>query len=286
MSASASSLHPTLNNGDLSLGAHQLVVIAKPSPNRSYCQIASAFRSCCCSQGILNPCLNALRVLSDESNRIGILQELQFAAENDAADTSMTLPADDFYQSTSQKDADCRYPYIAATLVSSMATSCLDQEHADYHCELEAPFHAVKDVFPGVGDSLYKDCSTDTYAGVIDITDPCKPRYCFLYMDQKCIKCGLRWYGVMDDHMVEDLVPWDITDFTPLSCEDVLTVIEIDLGDKARSRTPSEDVEGLKALRKYPLIDIAALESRFRCPDSLSIPASDSSCYQRRRPCY
>lgn len=285
MSASASSLHPLVNSGDLSPGVHQLVVIAKPSPNRPYCQLASAFRSFCCPQGILKPCLNALRVLSDESNRIGIMQELQFAAEYEAVGASMNLPADDFYQSAGQKDADCQFPYITATLVSGMATCCLDQEHTDYHCELEAPFHAVKNVFPGVVNSLYDDCTTDILVGVIDITDLHKPRYCFLDMDQKCIKCGLWSYGLVDDHMVEGLVPWDITDYTPLPCE-VLTVMEIDSGDVVRSMNASEDVEGLEALRNYPMIDIAALESMFRCPNSLSIPASDSSCYQRRRPCY
>lgn len=286
MSSIGSNLHLTPNNGDLSSRVHQLVIIAKPSPNRPYCQLASAFRPFCCSQGIINPCLNALRVLSNETNRIGILQELQFAAEHDAAGASVTLPADSFYQSTNQKDADCRYPYITASLVSSMATCCLDQEHADHHCELEAPFHFVKNVFPGVRRFLYDDCTADTYVGVIDITDPRKPRYCFLDMDQKCIKCGLWWYGLVNDHIVEELVPWEITDYTPLSCEDFLSVMAIDSEDTVRSQNASEDMEGLEALRNYPVIDIAALESMFWCPNFLTIAASDPRCYQRQIQCY
>jgi len=266
MSAPVSTLHPALHNMDLSSRTHQLVVITKPSPDRPYCQIASAFHSCCCSRSILEPCLNVLRVLSDESKRVGILQELQFATEYEAVSARMTLPADDFYQMSGQKEADSRFPYITSALVSSMATCCLDQDHTGYHCSLEAPFHTVNNGCPAPGEPLYEDCITAITVGVIDITDPRKPRYCFLNMDKKCIKCGLWWYGLVNDNIMDELAPWDITDFKPLSCEAFLSGTAVDSDNTIRSRNEARDVEALEALRVYPLVDIAALASTFRCP--------------------
>lgn len=205
MAASASSNLPALSNTTTSSGAYQLVVIAKPSPDRPYRQLASATQLCLCTQSILIPCLKAVNALSDQRNRAAVLQELKFAADNQAAGADVKIPADVFYQTIDQKDAECRFPYIAATLVSSIATCCLDQEHAGYHCSLEKPFHTVNAGSVAPVDALYEDCGTDITitVGVVDITNPHEPRYCFLNMDKKCIKCGLWWYALVNDTIVD-----------------------------------------------------------------------------------
>ncbi|KAG8163325.1 hypothetical protein KVR01_006622 [Diaporthe batatas] len=289
MAASASASLPALSSTTASSGAYQLVVIAKPSPGHPYQQLASVIQSCPCAQSILNPCLKALRALSDESNRAGILQELKFAADYNVGGADVTTPADDFYQTTDRKDADCRFPYIAATLVSSMATCCLDQGHYGYDCSLETPFHAVKagPLLVTTGDTLYEDCGTDSAitVGVVDITNPDEPRYCFLNMDKKCIKCGLWWHGLVNDTIMDDLALWETTDYTPLSCDTLLQILDVGSDTAVSSQSEARGVEASEALRVLPVVDSSALASCWSAKawnsmgqlDAYSIDASASS---------
>lgn len=268
MAASASANFPALSDMGASSRAYQMVVIAKPSPGRPYRQLTSVIQSCRCTQSILIPCLKALRALSDEKNRAGVLQELKFATDYQAAGADVTIPADDFYQTIDQKNAECRFPYIASTLISSIATCCLDQEHAGYDCSLETPFHVVKAGSVVPVDALYEDCGTDTIVtvGVVDITNPHEPRYCFLNMDKKCIKCGLWWYGLVNDSIVDELASWETTDYTPLSCDAFLQFLDVGSGSVVPSQSEAREVEALEAFRGFPVVDIAALASMFHCP--------------------
>jgi hypothetical protein len=245
---------------DLSLATQQLVVIAKPSPRHHYRQLASAFQSCSCSRSILKPCLDAIRALSDESKRFGILQELGFAADYETGYAEMnTLPAGDFYQAPGRKEADTRFPYTTSVLASGMAACCLEQGHPTYNCSLEARFHRAQHNFPSAAGPVYEECDKRITVGVIDITDPSKPRYCFLKMHDKCIKCGLWWFCVTThmQHIVN--APWDIMDFTPISCDGLLPPRDLASDDALLSL--------METLRGYPAIDIASLFGMCRCPN-------------------
>lgn len=263
---------------------HQLVIIAKPGPDQPYCQLATAFQNCLCEQSILHPVLNALRAFSDDRHRVGILQELAFAADNQAAKTDLMLPADHYYHASEQKDADCRFPYIAATLVSSMAC-CLGQEHTFYRCLLEAPFHTINNVFGGPDHPIYNNCATygDIVVGVIDVTDLRKLRYCFLKMPFWCIKCGLRTYDSGKKTTLEahggDLPVWEMADYTPSSGECFSYRVRLDSAGMLEPVRQVRDAEALEMLHAYPLIDIATLAGKFRRLD-LSLVWIFIPCYR------
>lgn len=266
-----------------SFDVHQLVVIARPRPDQPYCQLASVFQTCGCAQSILHPCLNALRVLSDEHHQIGILQELAFAADHQAIETNLMLPADQYHLASERKEAYDRYPYITAVLVSSMA-SCLDHGHNGYCCEMEASFHAVRTAY---GDTIL-GCRDFTFprpvtVAVIDITNPRKGRYCFLNMNMNmsCIKCSLQGYSpemktIIDHH--GELPAWRIKDYTPSSGEPLAYRVNLVPNGGIVSTRDRQDVKALEALRAYPLIDVATLASMFPCPypvDQISDPRHD-----------
>ncbi|KAG6356058.1 hypothetical protein INS49_015443 [Diaporthe citri] len=246
------------------VSTQQLVIIAKPGPDQPYCQLATAFQNCLCLQSILHPCLNTLRAFSDERYRVGILQELAFAAENQPTHADLMLPADRYYQASEQKDADYRFPYITATLISSMAC-CVGQEHNCYRCSLEAPFHTVRNPFRAAHDPLYKDCSMpgDITVGVIDITDLRKLRYCFLNMPIWCVKCGLRSYHPDSKTIIDtyggDLPEWEMADYTPSDGEPISYRIDFDSNGQLGPMREGPDVGALEMLRAYPLIDVATL---------------------------
>lgn len=250
----------------------QLVIIAKPGPDQPYCQLATAFQNCLCLQSILHPCLNTLRAFSDESHRVGILQELAFAAEDQPTHADLMLPADRYYQASEQKDADYRFPYITATLVSSMAC-CVGQEQNFYRCSLEAPFHTVRNAFRAAHDPLYGDCSSVlNKVAVIDITDLRKLRYCFLDMPVGCVKCGLRSYHpdmtTMLDVWGGDLPEWEMAEYTPSDGEPITYRIDFDSNGELGPMREARDVEALEMLREYPVIDLATLASKYICSDS------------------
>lgn len=254
----------------------QMVIIAKPGPDQPYCQLATAFQNCLCLQSILHPCLNTLRAFSDERHRVGILQELAFAADNQPTRADLMLPADRYYQANEQKNADYRFPYITATLISSMAC-CVGQEHNCYRCSLEAPFHTVRNAFRAAHDPLYEDCNTRhggiVTVAVIDITDLRKLRYCFLNMPVCCIKCGLRSYRSDRKTIIDvydgDLPEWEMADYTPSDGEPLSYRIDFGSNGEVGPMREGRDVEALEILQAYPLIDVATLASKFICPESL-----------------
>lgn len=255
------------------LGTHQLVIIAKPGPDQPYCQLATAFQHCPCDTKILHPCLNVLRAFADERHRFGILQELAFATGNETDKTDLMLPADTYYQASEEKDDDCRFPYITATLVSSMG-SCVDQGHTDYRCSLEAPFHDVRNGFGEGHVPLYMNCAGDSgggrgdvIVGVIDITDLRKLRYCILNMPIWCVKCGLRNYDpkvpIMVDAHDGKFPEWEIEDYKPSSGEPLSYRVEMDFQSlELETVREGRDVEALEMLQAYPLIDVATLASK------------------------
>lgn len=247
--------------------SQQLVIIAKPGPDQPYCQLATALQNCLCGQNFLHLCLNTLRAFSDERHRVGILQELAFAAENHPTHADLMLPADRYYQASEQKDADYRFPYITATLISSM-DCCVGQEHSCYRCWLEAPFHTVRNAFRAAHDPLYVDCTRGMIVvGVIDITDLRNLRYCFLNMPVWCVKCGLRSYHpdmkTMIDVWGDDLPEWEMAAYTPSDGEPISYRIDFDSDGGVGPMREERDVEALEMLQQYPLIDLATLASKF-----------------------
>lgn len=247
---------------------HQLVIIAKPGPNQPYCQLATAFQHCPCETKILHPCLNALRAFSDERHRFGILQELAFAAEDQADKADLMLPVNIHYQASEQKDEDCRFPYITATLVSSMG-SCVDQGHTEYRCSLEAPFHDARNAFGADYAPDYMDCRSipgHVTVGVIDITDLRELRYCFLNMPIWCVKCGLRNYDpelpTTADKYAGELPAWEMPDYSPSSGEPISYHVVFDFIGELGFVRVGRDVEALEMLQAYPLIDVATLASK------------------------
>ncbi|KAL2272569.1 hypothetical protein FJTKL_06289 [Diaporthe vaccinii] len=271
-------------NGD----TQQLVIIAKPGPDQPYCQLATALQNCLCLQSILHPCLNTLRAFSDERHRVGILQELAFAAEYQPTHADLMLPADRYYQASEQKDADYRFPYITATLVSSMAC-CVGQEHNCYRCSLEAPFHTVRNAFRASHDPLYDDCTHGIIqVGVIDITDLRKLRYCFLGMGIRCVKCGLRSYDpdmtTLIDAYDGDLPEWQLAEYTPSDGEPISYRIDFDSNGELGPMREAQDVEALEMLRQYPLIDLATLadcwpSAAWKLPEQPRVDSNQVSVY-------
>lgn len=276
-------------------GTHQLVIIAKPGPDQPYRQIATAFQRCSCNTQILHPCLNALRAFSDERHRFGILQELTFAAEDRGDKPDLMVAIDTYYQTSKEKDDDCRFPYITATLVSSMS-SCMDQGHTEYRCWLEAPFHDIRNAFGAAHVPIYRDCeensggiSGEVTVGVIDITDLRKLRYCFLSMPISCVKCGLRNYDpklpTMFDAYGGEVPEWELPDYTPSSGEPISYRIEMfSNGDIGPVRV-GRDVEALEMLQAYPLVDVATLASKFQCLNFIHIKTLNLCYNQRKRKC-
>lgn len=273
-------------------GTHQLVVIAKPRPDQPYCQIATAFQLCLCNTQILHPCLHALRAFSDERHRFGILQELAFAAEDRGDKPDLTLPVGTYYQASGEADGDCRFPYITATLVSSMG-SCVDEGHTEYRCSLEAPFHTIQNVFGAAHAPLYRNCEEDAgenlvevTVGVIDITDLRKLRYCILSMPISCVKCGLRNYNpklpTIFDVYGGDVPEWELPEYTPSSGEPISYRIEMfsdgDIGPVRVER----DVEALEMLQVYPLIDVATVASKLQCLGFIHLKTLNP-CYNQRK---
>lgn len=258
--------------------ARQLVIIAKPRPGQPYCQLATAFQECWCRQSILHHCLKALRAFSDERHRFGILQELAFAADNQTVKADLMLPADRYYQASEQKGADIRFPYITATLVSSIAC-CPGQEYRHYRCLLEAPFHTNSNAVRAAHPPLYKDCDDRCITvGVIDITDLEKLRYCFLNMPIWCVKCGLRSYDPERTTTAEkhggELSEWEMEDYKPASGESIACRLEFDSDGDLETVREARDVEALEMLQAYSLIDIATLAGKFRCLDETDMRAS------------
>lgn len=254
---------------------HQLVIIAKPRPDQPYCQIATAFQNCSCNTQVLHPCLNALRAFSDERHRFGILQELAFAAEDRGDKPDLMLPVDTYYQASEEIDDDRRFPYITATLVSSLGI-CVDEGHTEYRCSLEAPFHEIRNTFGAAHAPLYRDCEDasgaalgDVTIGVIDITDLCKLRYCFLSMPISCVKCGLRNYNpklpTIFDVYGGDLPQWELPEYTPSSGEPISYRIEMFSDGNIGPVRVERDVEALEMLQVYPLIDVATVAGKFQC---------------------
>lgn len=188
------------------------------------------------------------------------------------------LPADRYYRTIEQKDADIRFPYITATLVSSIAC-CPGQERCHYRCLLEAPFHTNSNAFRAAHDPLYWDCN-DRYitVGVIDITDLDKLRYCFLNMPIWCVKCGLRSYDpkrtMTADKYGGELPEWKIEDYKPASGESIVYRIEFGSDGDLETVHEARDVEALEMLQAYSLIDIATLAGKFRCLDETDMRAS------------
>lgn len=254
----------------------QLVVIAKPGPDQPYCQLATAFQSCWCQRSILHACLNALDAFADQRHRIGILQELAFAAEIQAPKADLKLPAHDYYQTNEQKDADCRFPYITATLVSNMVC-CVGDKHTNHQCALEAPVHAV--TVRAANEPVYAECYTKSvsgtrsvgYIGVIDITDLGHLRYCFLSMQVFCVKCGLAAYHPGMKTTVDvfdgDVPEWEMVDYTPSSGEPLSYRIDFDSNGDLGPLRPEKDVKAFEMLQAYPLIDVTTLEGKIRCCD-------------------
>lgn len=262
---------------DSTSGIQQLVVIAKPGPDQPYCQLATAFQSCWCQRSILHACLNALNAFSDERHRIGILQELAFAAETQVPKVDLKLSADDYYQTDEQKDADCRFPYITATLVSNMV--CCVGDNTNHQCALEAPVHAV--TARADDEPIYADCYTKSVNGrrsvdyicVIDITDLSHLRYCFLAMQELfCVKCGLGYYHpgmkttqTRDDVLDMGMPEYEMADYTPSSGEPLSYRIDFDSNGDLGPFRPEKDVKAFEMLQAYPLIDVATLEGTIRC---------------------
>lgn len=275
------------------LEAQQLVIIAKPGPDQPYRQLATAFQTCSCSQCYLHPCLDTLRAFSDESHRVGILQELAFAAEHPVVDADFMLPAEEYYEASEQRDADYRFPYITATLVSSMA-GCVEQKHlhhnnSNYRCSLEASFHTNKNVFRAAHEPLYMDCTSElrhVTVTVIDITDLHKLRYCFLDMRISCVKCGLRSYHpemrTLADLYGDKLPDTEMSEYTPSSGWPV----SYRTGPPPKGvRGPYRegmDVKAFEMLQAYPVIDLATLESKYRRLD-LDVVQTSDPCYNQQR---
>ncbi|KAL1847225.1 hypothetical protein Daus18300_014019 [Diaporthe australafricana] len=256
---------------DLQFVAHhwQVVIIARPRADKPYRHLASRFYSphCLCPRTVQDLCLDVLRILSDDSHRISILQELVFAAENRDEDVDFMLPAYDYHSQREKKGANYKFPYLTACLILAMAECSCKSHRAlgeypgpctddEFHTDWSYPFDD------------YEECTEilePTVVTVIDITDLHKPRYCFLSMNDMCIQCALREYNSKSsNHTLPDggdaedeLPPSKMPMYTPSSGEAV--AYDIHLLPHGSSNEKYSEV--LQALKAYPLIEATALAS-------------------------